>query len=234
MAIIGSDIMRRAGILLLDEEHVRWTLLELAEWINDAVRAIVIAKPSASTRDIVIHLQAGTLQNVPTDGTPAPQQLISITRNLRSAEPPRLAGRAIGPTSRAALDAREPNWHDERVVQRRREVKQFFVDVEDPLRFWVYPGNDGGGLVEAIVSVLPAPLMAAGDTNLLSSWNTAVGLKDVYATPILDYVLYRAQSKDDTGANPGRAATHFQAFSTALGIGADAEGRASPSTRRNG
>ena len=32
MAIIGSDIMRRAGILLLDEEHVRWTLLELAEW----------------------------------------------------------------------------------------------------------------------------------------------------------------------------------------------------------
>ena len=36
--------------------------------------------------------------------------------------------------------------------------------------------------------------------------------------PILDYVLYRAMSKDDTAGNPAGATAHFQAFTMALGV----------------
>jgi hypothetical protein len=233
VAIVAYDIMRRAGILLQDESNVRWTLAELAEWINDAVRAIVLAQPSASTRVIAIPLQPGTLQAVPADA-PAPQNLLSVTRNLRDANSPLLGGRAITGTNRVGIEARSPGWHDERYLRRKREVLQYFVDEQDPLRFWVYPGNDGSGIVEAIVSVLPNPIVASADPILPSSWTSQVGLKDVMATPILDYVLYRAQSKDDVGANAGRASLHFQAFTAAIGAGAGAEARTAPATRRNG
>lgn len=234
MAITASDIMRRAGILLQDEGHIRWPLFELAEWINDAMRAIVLARPSISTNIITISLQPGTLQSVPLDTVPEPQTLLSLTRNIRQAGPPRIAGRAITGTSRIGLEARVPNWHDERYVRRKREVQQFFVDEQDPRRFWVYPGNDGGGEVEAVVSVVPQPVLPTGAPEAITSWNVPVPLKEVMATPILDYVLYRAQSKDDVGANAGRASGHFQAFAAAVGIGATAETQAAPSTRRNG
>ena len=226
MAILASDIMRRAGIQLQDEAHVRWTLSELAEWINDAVRAIVLARPTASTDVIHIPLQAGTGQSVPVTGARAPQSILNITRNVRASGPPALYGGAITGTGRVGLVARAPDWHDERKVPQKKEVRQYFPDEHDPLRFWVYPGNDGTGVVEATVSVLPEPVAPTGDGLNIAHWDVSVGLKEVMATPILDYVLYRAQSKDDVAANAARAASHFQAFAAAVGIGASAEQQA--------
>ncbi len=233
MTVLASDIMRRAGILLQDEDHIRWTPAELAEWINDGVRSIVIAKPSESVATIDIALVAGTYQTVPS-ASPQPQMLLSITRNLRQASAPRLAGRAITPTSRLAMDAIEPNWHDERRVRRRKDVLQFFIDDQDPLHFWVYPGNTGEGLVEGIVCVLPVPVEATGDVTAVASYEVSVGLKDVMATPILDYVLFRAESEDDVAANGQRAAAHFQAFAAAIGLKTTNEQRGAPGSRRNG
>lgn len=234
MALLASDIMTRAGILLQDVDHLRWTLTELAEWINDGVRSIVLAKPSESTAFVNVSMVAGTRQSIPSTGTPTPQTLLSITRNIRQVGPPLLAGSAIMATSRSGLDARMPDWHDERRMRRMKEVRQFFVDEQDPLRFWVFPGNDGTGIVEALVSALPAPVTATGDTLVIGSWSAAVGLKDIMATPLLDYVLYRAQSKDDVAANAGRAQAHFQAFAAAVGIKTASDTQNTAGNRRNG
>lgn len=47
---------------------------------------------------------------------------------------------------------------------------------------------------------------------------TPIKLDDIYANAILDYVLYRAYSKDaEYAANASRAALHYQAFTAALG-----------------
>ena len=46
----ASEIMKLAGVQLLDEDHIRWPLTELADWVNDGVKAIVLAKPSASSK----------------------------------------------------------------------------------------------------------------------------------------------------------------------------------------
>lgn len=234
MALIASDIMRRAGILLQDEDHLRWTLPELAEWINDATRSIVLAKPSESTAIIHIELEPGTLQQVPSGTSPVPQLLMSLTRNLRQIGPPVLGGRTITPTNRGGLESAQPDWHDERRVRRRRDVMQFFIDDQDPLRFWVYPGNDGTGIVEALVAVLPTPIAPTGDETLIASWDVPIGLKEIMATPMLDYVLYRAQSKDDVAANAGRAQAHFQTFATAVGIKTSSETRGAPGRHSNG
>ena len=228
----GREIMEAAGTLLLDEGFDRWTLPEMRKWVNEAVKAVILAKPSAYSRSIVVTLQAGTLQVVPQAGTPKPLRILSVTRNITSEGPPRVAGRAIRPTDRTMLDVQEPNWHDTRYVRFRKEVRQYTFDEENPLEFYTYPGNDGTGMVEAVVSALPADIVATGDVDAIASYDTEIGLQDIYLGPLTDYVCYRAQLKDDVAANVGRAAVHYQNFATAVGLKIQVERVTSPNRER--
>lgn len=230
--LTGRDVMERAGILLHDDEHIRWPLPELMRWVNEAVDAILLAKPSASSATIVVALQQGTLQKVPTAGSPAPLRLMGLTRNILTDGAIRVAGRAVTATIRSLLDKVEPNWHDRRYLPYRREVRQFTFDEENPREFYVYPGNDGTGLIEAIVATRPPPLAATGPDDDLASYQGPVGLDDVYSGAIVDYVCYRAQQKDDEASNTGRAAIHYQNFATAIGIKIQVEGATSPNRQR--
>lgn len=229
----GSEIMQRAGVLLNDESHVRWPLAELCDWINEAVRATVLVKPSASSESRVLQLQAGTLQAVPQSGTPTPLALINITRNLKTAGTPRDGGRIVTPVSIEVLSAQDPYWHDKSRTPHRKEVRHYMFDEANPLEWYCYPGNDGNGIVEAVLSVLPAPLSAGStDPNLIASYGGSIGLPEPYSVPVLEYVLFRAESKDDDGANAGRAAGHYRLFADALGIKINVEGATSPNNRR--
>lgn len=227
MALTAASIMTLVGRNLSDEDAVRWTLPELCGWINEAVKAIILAKPSACASQIALSLQAGTLQAIGTGNL----ALLRLVRNLTSAGPPRVGGRIITPTSRETLDAQEPYWHDPSKVRYRKEARQFVYDEENPLNFYVYPGNDGTGLVEALVSKLPTAIAASGDPALLASYEQDVGLQELYQPPILDYVLFRALSKDDTVANATGATMHYQAFATAIGLKIQVEGSNSPNSR---
>lgn len=224
----GTEIMTRAGVMLLDEDHIRWQLSELAGWINDAVKAVLLAKPSANSKTISISLQAGTLQNVPAAGDPTPISLIRLVRNLLDDETPPTGGRAVTPTSIDVLNAAEPNWHSAASVPFSATVRQFVFTADDPMIFYVYPGNNGEGRVEGIVSALPTPLAATGDVDDISSYNTDIGLQAIYDGPLLDYVCYRAQSKDDAGTNVGRAAAHYRQFADAMGIKVQNDGTMNP------
>lgn len=227
--------MERAGILLNDEGFVRWLPSELCQWLNDGIKAIILAKPSAKTETRVLTLAEGTLQAIATvAGAPTPLALISINRNIRQSAPVRIGGRTVRATSGAVLDASEPYWHDPNQVRFKAEVRQYVYDEQNPLEFYVYPGNDGTGKVEAVVSVLPDLLEATGDADDIASYDTEISLPEPYSVPLLDYVLYRAFSKDDTVAMPGRSMAHYQAFATAIGLKIQVEGASSPNSRRAG
>ncbi|MFC3074912.1 phage adaptor protein [Shinella pollutisoli] len=233
--IVASDIMTKAGVQLLDEDHIRWPLAELAGWINEGVQAIVLAKPSASCTTVALPLQKGTRQILPDAiDDKATLQLVGINRNLKGAAEPREGGRAIRTAARALLDAQEPNWHDPSYVPFRREVRQVIYDENVPTEFYVYPGNDGTGLVEAAVSTLPPPVAPApdADPDALASWLAPVGLADPYSGPLLDYVLSRCHQKDDTAADGVKAQSHYQLFAAALGIKVQSEGTSNPNRRR--
>jgi len=225
-------ILEAASGLLLDEQNVRWSLPELTGYLNEGIKALVLAKPSASTRSIAVPLVEGTLQYVPQTGTPSPLRILSITRNLASAGDPRIGGRAIRATKRSLLDAQEPNWHQSKYVKFRKDVRQYTFDEENPLEFYTYPGNDGSGVVEAVVSVLPAPVAATGDDSLIGSYDVPVGVQAIYQAPLTDYVCYRAQIKDDVAANTGRSAIHYQSFATAIGLKIQVERATSPNRER--
>lgn len=226
MPIMAAGILTRAATVLQDTEHVRWELPELADWLNEAQRAIILAKPSANSVTVALDLLEGTLQSL----TEADYLLLlRLPRNLKGAVAPFTGGRAIRPTARDTLDASSPNWHDGDEVTFKAEVRQYIYDEANPREFYVYPGNDGTGKVEAIVSVLPDMIVTTG-TEIGAYEALEIGLPEPYAPVILDYILYRAFSKDDIAAEVTRARLHYQAFAQAVGIKVQVERGYSPNT----
>lgn len=229
----GAELMRLAAVLLNDEGHVRWRPSELCAWINEGQKAIVLAKPSALSRSRALSMGAGTWQQLPvTAGAPAPLSLVDIVRNLAGASPPRVGGRTIKPVSRDQMDAIDPNWHS---AKANAVVKHFVYDEQNPLEFYVYPPNTGGGFVEAVLSETPKLLVPdpEGAPDLPASYAAVLDLPEPYSVPLLDYVVYRAFSKDAPEGLSARAADHYNKFATAVGLKIQVEGASSPNNRRS-
>jgi len=224
--MFASTIMTSAAVLLFDEEHIRWPLAELAAWLDEGVCAIVVVKPSASSVTMTLELEKGTKQKLPDDASIL--QLLDILRNVEGING--AAGRAIRSASRAELDSNQPRWHDPAYVPFRKEVRQFVFDAGLPREYFVYPGNDGTGKIDAAVAKLPDTIVSrqSGDETSVASWEIDVGLADQYQPALLDYVMYRAFSKEDPAASPQRAVTHYQAFATAIGLRSQVESSTSP------
>ncbi|MCV9910187.1 hypothetical protein OIV19_21565 [Brucella sp. HL-2] len=223
----ASKIMSRARILLTDEESTRWPLSELAEWINEAVKTILIAKPSASTDTRVIPLERGTKQHWPTDGERTPVMFMKAIRNIL---PDGRPGKALTPVDLIAMNAIEPNWHDER--RPRKQADHYIYDEQNPDEFFIYPANDGSGKIEILLACIPPVITAKGDEYELDSYQQDIGLLETYEAPVLDYVIYRAQSKDATGGSAALASSHYTLFAQAIGIKTQVEADSSPNARR--
>jgi hypothetical protein len=228
--MLASKVITDASVILIDTELVRWPARELAGWLDHGVLSIITVKPSASSETIALSLARGTKQALPADQRI--RQLLDLTRNLGGSNG--AAGRAIRSVSRAELDGNQPNWHDPRYVPFKKEVRQFVFDEALPREFYVVPGNDGTGSVEAAVATLPERVVdrVTANVDLAESYAIEVGIGDEYEPALLDYVLYRAFSKEDPAAAPARAVTHYQAFATAIGLQSQVETATSPGRKR--
>lgn len=215
MAILANDIIARAQVIVQDTTGVRWPEAELLRWLNDGQREVAIVKPSATAQNVALTLQAGTLQHIGTGGL----QLIRVVRNLKNTAMPRVGTRATRVVDREVLDAQHPSWHDPDVFPYTKEVKHFCFDEVDPTHFYVFPGNDGTGVVEAIISQSPPDATLGGNINV----------PDIYSNALLDYVLFRAYQKDaDYAGNAERSAIHYQLMLASLTAKGAAEGAVSP------
>lgn len=228
----ASSIMQRAVTLLSDEDHTRWPLTEMADWLNEGVHAIILAKPSASSKTVTIQLAAGTQQSVPdTIGDLTVLRIVDVVRNAVAVNDDYERGKAITPVGRNILDAQEPNWHDERFLRRRQTVEHVVFDEDNPREFWVYPGNNGQGAVDVVVSFQPAPIATTG-TDLATYQAETIGLKPAYDVPLLEYLLHRCFLKDDLQGQAHRADLHYARFAQMVGIKIDVERSTSPNRRR--
>ena len=225
----ASEILSRAVTILNDEDHVRWPLAELCDWLNEGIRAIVLAKPSASVKTLVLSLAKGTKQSVPQTGLPTPLMLISINRNVTAQGFP---NRVVTIIDQALLDEENPNWHNEDKSTFKQEVRHYVYSEADPLTFYVYPGNAGTGKVEATVSTCPPEIIGNSPATEINHYIIDVPLPEPYSVPLLDYVLYRAFLKDDLGGQGSKSVGHFQQFSAAIGLKIQVEGSTSPNTKR--
>lgn len=216
MTMQVKDVMRRARITLNDAGSVRWTLPEMLIYINDGVKEIAFAKPNAVSKTVEINLSQGTYQ------THDYLALIRVTRNLTAgaeAAGGRVGGRVITPVERDVLDASMPGWQDPALYPNAPQADHIAQDMADPQAFYVIPGNDGTGLIEAIVAELPAEIAepAAGQTNI-ETYDDVIQLHNVWGPVLLNYVLFRAFSKDATEpGNAQRAASYYSMFAGSVG-----------------
>lgn len=210
--ITAQTQVERARIIIQDDTGVRWPDSELLGWLNDGQREIVVLKPDSSVNNENLQLVEGTKQEIPAAGI----SLVDVIRNMGTdgSSP----GKSVRLINRKVLDEQLPDWHS---ATPNAVADHFAFDDRDPKHFYVYPPQPSvnQGYVEIVYSSSPADA-ALGDV---------ISVDDVYANALVDYMLYRAYSKDkDYAGNGGRASAHYQAFLRALGLKEQAERATEP------
>jgi len=217
MALTANDVIARATLLLNDSgfaeggvaANTRWTTAELLDWTSDAQRQVVLLRPNASNQITTVPLVRGTRQSLPANGW----LLISCNRNMQNGS----GTRGVRQVQRSTLDAQNPNWHADPM---NKQVWNYTYDVQDQRAFYVYPPNDGSGSLEINYSAMP---------DQLTDVSSSIQIDSLWLTPMVDYVCFRALSKDAEFAGGAQLAQlYYQAFSTAC-VGRDqAEKQDSP------
>lgn len=215
------EIIAKAQTLLQDTTGVRWPVLELQGWLNDSYREVVNLRPDANTQTGEFVCAAGARQ-VLTSTFANALRLIEVVRNTAVAS----AKGAVRIVSRRMLDDQRRNWYAETPTV---DVQQYMFDPRLPKEFLVYPPATTAARLEVIYSSVPAAheLSEAQLTNPATA--DVIRLDDSYANALVDYVVYRAYSKDaEYAANANRAVAHYQAFQTALTGSAQANATSQP------
>lgn len=204
-----TNILTRAWTVVQDtsgSSGVRWPESEMISWVNDATREIVLMHPQASVTTANPIVVAGTRQTFSGLSITNGIRVIDVVRNLTSAL---VAGRAIRLITREVLDAQRPSWHTETGT----EVIHWMYDPRDTKSFYIYPALSSATIatsakVELTYSSSPTELTTVGQT---------IAVDDVYANAILNYVLFRAYSKDaEYAQNVQLSQAYYQLFIGAL------------------
>lgn len=207
-----QSILFRASTLLQDITNIRWPQAELLEWLISGQREIVLFKPNASVKNVDFALGAGAKQTIPNDGL----TLVDIPRNSNGLQ-------AVTLVSRQILDAQVPGWSAP--AKANATVIHYCYSPNDPKHFYVYPPSPGGNSVEIIYNANPS------DATL----NGTITIDDIYESPLVDYIVYRAYSKDtEYAVNADNARKYYDSFQFAIKGKYAAEALTNPNAQAKG
>lgn len=192
-----SDILRRFRNIMMDAKAVRWSEQEAIDWLNDAASEIVQRRPASRAITEQVPLVAGTYQ-IASDGA---AQVLDVIRNIEASGRP---GLPIRIADRQQIDDADPMWHSRRPAPTRH----YMVDERSPTSFYVYPPAADGAIVEMLVSKPPPQV---------SSSEEVLDLRPEFISAILNWMMYRAHTKDSEYSQGQVAALHYQAFTDAIG-----------------
>jgi hypothetical protein len=215
------DLISRAGTILQDTTNVRWPAPELQGWLNDSYREITILRPDSNTQTGEFTCVTGARQVVTTIFASA-LRVIEVVRNTAAGS----AKGAVRLVNRQMLDDQRRNWYAETGTV---DIQHYMFDPRLPKEFLVYPPATTSAKLEVVYSSVPLAhtLTEAQLTNPATT--EVIRIDDSYANAMLDYILYRAYSKDaEYAANAQRAMAHFQAFQSALGAAAQVNAASQP------
>lgn len=204
MALTAQSLIHRAVDILQDTTSVRWPVEELVRYLNDGQREIVLYRPDATIKNATHTCVAGAKQSIPSDGS----KLIDIIRNS--------SGAAVRIVPRQILDAQIPSWY---TLTGTDTAVHFMYDPRDPKVFYVYPPATVLTSLELTYSAYPTDIAEPAAGSVYTDVSGNIDVPDIYGNVLIDYVLYRAYSKDSEYAgNAQRAVAHYQSFASALNI----------------
>lgn len=195
------DLIERAEIIAQDATNIRWPKQEWLNGYNDAILFVVNRRPDKAVKNenFVVD-ETNSKQTLPAGAL----FLFTIVRNV-------ISGRPIRKLMRNQLDDQYENWHQDTA----ENIDHYMYDERDPTTFYIYPRPlTSGHVIEVCYPFAP-------DAVAISDFTTdtqTIGIDDSFLNPVLDFMLYRAYSKDaDHGPNGQRAMTHLQAAEASLG-----------------
>lgn len=220
------DVIRRVEDVLQDS-NIRWPRTELQNWMNESYLAITLARPDANAKSGTFTCSAGTRQVLTKatadGGYPSALRLLDVTRNMASTS----SYRVIRLVSRSVLDDQRPGWHAETGTV---NIQHFTFDPRQPKEFFVYPPATTAAEVEVVYTDSPGShTLSESDLDPEGSNTEVIKLDDIYTSPIIDWILYRAYSKDaEYGANEARAQASYAAFNAAISTKNQVDAAVSP------
>jgi len=208
-----TDVISRVEAILQDT-NIRWPRVELQKWLNESYLSIVLMRPDANAKCATFTCAAGTKQELTASsgGFPSALRLLDITRNVLSSSNKKV----VRVVSRSVLDDQRPSWHSE---TQTTNIQHYTYDNRQPKQFYVYPPATSTAELEVIYADAPGShSLTESQLDPAGSQADVILLDDIYLSPITDWILYRAYSKDaEYGANEQRAASSFQTFNAAIG-----------------
>jgi hypothetical protein len=222
-----TDIIRRVEDVLQDT-NIRWPRTELQNWMNESYLAITLARPDANAKTGSFTCAAGTRQTLTKStndgGFPSGLRLLDVTRNLATSS----GYKVIRLVARSVLDDQRPAWHAETGTT---AIQHFTFDPRQPKEFFVYPPATTAAEIEVVYTDSPgATTLTESQLDPAGSDATVILLDDIYMSPMIDWILYRAYSKDaEYGANEQRAQAAYGAFNAALATKNQVDSAVSPS-----
>jgi hypothetical protein len=204
MAVTAKSVMQRVIDVLQDPTFKRWTAVELVRWLNEGQRFIATVQPDATAAEVELTLAEGSEQSIGSSAA----KLLDVRRNVN--------GPAVTLADRTVLNAVKPNWQ---VGTAAQYVQHFIHDPRDPRAFSVFPPALGSSATKvlALVSNVPTDI-AAPASNDIDAVLGNISLADRLDAPLVDFILYRAFSKDAVQGSSPRAMAHYTAFAQALGL----------------
>lgn len=242
MPLSSSAIGAKAAKRLQDKGFVRFTLADMASWINAACRLLVRVKPTLLTANVGMLLLAGTKQSLSeatfvntVDGSAAELtalQILEAVRNLGAEGTEALAGSPLTVIPRATLDQVYPGWHS---APAQEEIVYLMFDPKDPETFYVYPKAtlSPAMYVELILARLPVNTLA-DEAAALGSEDLDAGIGAIYEDVLVDAVCYQAFSVDaeQSSASAQLAAFYLKRVYEELGVKLKNEVNLAPKTPR--
>ena len=217
------DVIKRVEDVIQDS-NVRWPRLELQNWINESYLQIVLMRPDANSKTATLTCVAGTRQTLAAS-FPTGLRLLDVVRNLATSS----SKKVVRLISRSVLDDQRPSWHGETNTV---NIQNYTFDARQPKEFFVYPPATTAAQVEIVYADAPgahALTEAQLDPGAVTPSTVVINLDDTYLSSIIDWVLYRAFSKDaEYAANTQRAVSHNQAFMSGIGVKTQSDVSSSP------
>jgi hypothetical protein len=208
MSLSAQSIIRRVVDTLQDTTSVRWPIPELVRYLNDGQREVILYRPDATIKNASLTCIAGPKQSLPADGA----KLIDIIRNSGANS----NNSSVRLVAREILDTQIPNWYS---LAGDDSAVHYTYDPRDPTVFYVYPPATTDTVLEVSYSAYPTDVTEPADGSDYTDVTGNLDVPDMYGNVIIDYILYRAYTKDSEYAgNAQRAVSHYQAFANALGI----------------
>jgi len=146
--------------------------------------------PTSYVKTVSHNLVAGAMQSIPADGTALIDvPMMSTGQYIRRANFKDAGSFSATPESSSTI------------------IEEFWYNPNTPKDWWCWPPSDAAGVVKLQYAAVPADV-AIGATILID---------DVWEPTLLNWILFRALSKEKQTKDTVRADLYFNAFDRAVG-----------------